>query len=80
MSVGFEIIHGSVVILRQKTIYKQSTGYHRDGVVYAKALAGFVKLRPNGGTTHPDIKWEEIGGIKGVKKPKEAFGDVEYKK
>ena len=44
MSVGFQIIHGSVVILRQKTVYKQTNAYHRKGVTYAKAAGGYIKL------------------------------------
>ena len=80
MSVGFEIIHGSVVILRQKTVYKETMAYHRSGDVYAKACGGFVRLGINGGTTHPDIKWEEMEGVNGIKKPKQTFGYLEYKK
>lgn len=80
MSIGFEIIHGSVVILRQKTVYKQSTAYHYQGDIYAKAAGGYVKLKQTGGTTHPDINWLEMDGVKGVKQPKHSHGFVEYKK
>ena len=80
MSIGFEIIHGSVVILRQKTTYKQTAAYHRKGEVYAKGAGGFVKLKVTGGTTHPDITWEELEGVKGTRSPKQTFGYVEYKK
>lgn len=63
MHIGFEIIHASTVILRQKTVYKQVLGYKRNGQIYAKACGGFIRLNRTGGTSHPDVKWEEIDGI-----------------
>jgi len=81
MSIGFQLIHGSTVILRQKTIYKQAQAYFRDGEIYAKAAGGYVKLKNTGGSSHPDISWLEMDGVKGKKKPKiDQFGYVEHKK
>lgn len=78
MSVGFEIIHSSVVVLRQKLFYKQTKAYHRDGVVYAKVGGGFIKLYMNNKTSHPDITIEAIEGVKIVNK-KAKHGDMECK-
>jgi hypothetical protein len=69
MSIGFEVIEDSIVIIRQKTIYKQVKAYDRNGDIYAKACGGFVRLAVSGGTSHPDIKWLEIERSK-ILKPK----------
>ena len=72
MSIGFQVVHGSIVIIRHKLVWKQTEAYRRNGELYVKACGGFVRLRPNNKTTHPDISWEEVEGID-VKKIKENF-------
>lgn len=79
MSIGFQLVHGSTVIILQKTVYKQVAAYSRDKEVYAKACGGYIKLKINGGTTHPDVRWLEVDGVKGCRKPKETHGYVEVK-
>ena len=80
VNIGFQLIHGSVVILRQKTTYKQVEAYFRNGEVYAKNGSGFIKMKVTGGTTNPDIVWEEVDGIGDYSTPdRKKFGYVEYK-
>tara|TARA_Y100000593_G_C4224646_1_gene293760 strand:- start:236 stop:490 length:255 start_codon:yes stop_codon:yes gene_type:complete len=77
-TIGFQLIHGSVVVIRQKTVYKQTEAYHRNGDVYAKAAGGFIKLSKTGKTTHPDIVWEECYLTSEIKK-KQSVGYLEWK-
>jgi len=80
MSIGFQIIHGSIVIFRQKTVFKQALAYHRNKEVYVKAGGGYVRLRLDGSTSHPDILWEEMEGVKGIRNKSAGKGQsVEYK-
>ena len=65
MSIGFTAIQGSVVLFRHKFVYKQSEGYTRGDKLYIKACGGFVRMKENGDTSHPDIVWQETD-IEGV--------------
>lgn len=79
MSIGFEIIHESTVILRHMTVYKQAKAYKYGGSIYANCMGGFVRLKNNGGTSHPNVTWIEAEGVS-IKKPKPmSGGDVEVK-
>lgn len=60
MSIGFTVIEDSIVIARHKAVFKQLKAYRRDGGMYANVSGGFVRLREDGGTTHPNITWDEI--------------------
>lgn len=61
--IGFTLMDDSVVIVKHGYYYKQCKAYERSGFVYVKVGAGFLKLRKDGATNHPNIKWEsaEIG-------------------
>jgi len=80
MSIGFEIVHGSMVIIRHKYIYKQTTAYHREKQLYAKASGGYVRLSKTGSTSHPDITWLEASINDDSLKPQQKSGFLEYKK
>ena len=56
----FKIVENSKVVLKRKGTYMQVDTYERDGVLFARVGAGFVGLRPRGGTTSPDLLWDEI--------------------
>lgn len=58
----FHVIEGAQVILRSKGVFRQAKLYERDGRIAAAAAGGYVMLRSEGRTTHPDISWVEIDG------------------
>ncbi len=63
MSISFSIIEDSVVIVKHKHIYKQCIAYVREGCVYVKIGSGYIKMRKDKTTLHPDIKWEAFEGF-----------------
>jgi hypothetical protein len=65
MSIGFSAIQDSTIVFRHKCVYKQSTGYKRGDKLYIKVCGGFVRMRENGDTSHPDVVWIEtdIDGV-----------------
>ena len=79
MSIGFHIIADSIIVFRQKCLYKQGVAYQRNGNVYCKVGSGYARLLCSGQTTHPDVCWLELEGVNGC--PSEPFrggGSLEY--
>lgn len=69
----FKELVGSLVILRNSRtgIYHQSVLYELDGVVYARAKGGFIKLYGNGSSSHAYTGYTLIdGGIEELTKDK----------
>ena len=56
----FQAIPEKQGILRHRGVYKQVPLYRRESVVFAKFGSGFVRLCANGGTSKPDVVWDEI--------------------
>lgn len=56
----FQALDGEAVILREGGVYKQADLYSRDGVLFAKAAGGFIKLNANGSTSKPKIMVEDL--------------------
>ncbi|WRH62065.1 MAG: hypothetical protein RSE12_17085 [Fuscovulum sp.] len=54
------IIEGGVSLLYCNGVFRQANLYHRNGDVYAKWGAGFVRLGAGGATSHPNVKWREV--------------------
>ena len=44
---------GSVAIVSRNGVYQQCPLYTRNGMLFAKVGAGFVRLAANGSTSHP---------------------------
>lgn len=63
---AFHIIPDSYVIVRERGVWRQTKLFHRDGQLYAGLKGGFVQLRRQGGTTIPNISWDEIDGVRFV--------------
>ena len=80
MSIGFELVHGSIVIVRHKHLYKQVSAYHRGSQIYAKVSGGFARLSKTGSTSHPDIKWLEASINDAILEPEKKAGFLEYEK
>lgn len=57
----FHQIPDSVVVLRCKGVFKQSTCFTHNGQVFAKHGSGFVKLYKQAkGTSVPSVSWDDI--------------------
>lgn len=55
----FHIIDDAVAILRSRGVYKQAKLYARQGQLYAGHGSGFIMLFASGGTSLPNVSWEE---------------------
>jgi hypothetical protein len=56
----FHIIEEAAVILRTKGVWKQAKVYIRGQAIYASAGGGFVRLYKGGGTSVPNLSWDDI--------------------
>jgi hypothetical protein len=56
----FHIIEEAAVILRTKGVWKQAKVYIRGQAIYAGAGGGFVRLYKGGGTSTPNVSWDDI--------------------
>lgn len=56
----FHVADDAAVILRSRGVYRQAKVYPRAGAVYASAGAGFIRLYKGGGTSTPNISWDDI--------------------
>lgn len=56
----FHVVDDAAVILRSRGVYRQVKVYLRAGAVYAGAGAGFVRLHKGGGTSVPNVSWDDI--------------------
>lgn len=56
----FHIVEDAFVVLRSRGLFRQAKVYRRGQALYAGYGVSFVGLRGRGGTTRPDISWEEI--------------------
>lgn len=56
----FHIVEDCFVILRQNGLYRQAKVYRRGNFAYAGIGGGFVRLMHNGGTSRPNIGWEDL--------------------
>jgi hypothetical protein len=56
----FAKIENGFARLVSKGVTKEAPLFHLDGVVYAKHGMGYIRLRPNGGTSVPAIKHTEF--------------------
>lgn len=56
----FHVIEDVQIITRSKGVYKQTKVYRRGDKLYAGHGSGFIMLRANGGTSHPDVAWVEL--------------------
>lgn len=75
----FHVIEGSAVVLTSKGVFRQTKVYHRNKSIYAAYGGGFIKLlsarlvkdsdgveRWVGGTSKPDINYEDLTAGDGV--------------
>lgn len=51
----FTKLEGDSAVLFRKGVFTQADLYKWQGGLYAKLGGGFVRLRSNGGTSHPDV-------------------------
>ena len=56
----FHVIDDAAVILRARGVYKQVKVYRRGEAAYAGYSGGFIRLYANGGTSFPNVSWEDI--------------------
>ena len=56
----FTQLEGDAAILVSKGVYKQVPLYARDGVIYAKANGGFIKLNTDGSTSKSDHRLDTL--------------------
>jgi hypothetical protein len=60
----FHVIDDAAAVLRTKGVFKQVKVFYRDNRLYAQHGGGFIGLRRDGGTTHPQVAWDYIEGVK----------------
>lgn len=69
----------AAVILRKKGgTYYQCALYHRGGLLFAKHGNGFVKLTRGGGTSNPNVTWEDIDPGDGALMSERSIGGIDY--
>lgn len=56
----FHIIDEAAVILRTKGVWRQAKVYIRGKAIYAGSGGGFVRLYKGGGTSVPNLSWDDI--------------------
>lgn len=56
----FQQLEGDAAVLVSKGVYKQVPLYSRDGVIYAKANGGFIKLNLDGSTSKADHRLDTL--------------------
>ncbi|MFA5898843.1 MAG: hypothetical protein WC829_06985 [Hyphomicrobium sp.] len=56
----FHIIEEAAAILRTKGVWKQVKVYLRGEAVYVSVGGGYVRLYKGGGTSVPNVSWEDI--------------------
>lgn len=55
----FHEIPEAQIVTRSKGVYKQVKLYRRGGDLYAGHGSGFVRLLAGGGTTAPNVSWQD---------------------
>ena len=55
----FHVIEDAAVVLRSKGVYRQAKVYRRAEGLYAGYAGGFIRLMANGGTSRPEVSWDE---------------------
>lgn len=55
----FHVIDDACAILRRRGVYRQVNLYFRGEQLYARLGSGYIRLLGRGGTTAPDVSWEE---------------------
>ena len=76
---GFTIIPEALAVMKYKCVWKQTNVYKRKEHLYVNGGGGFIRLKESGDTSHPDWRWEEIEGIKGIKKKPKSGAYIEVK-
>lgn len=56
------VIEGAFAWMYTKGIFRQVPLYIRGEAIFAKWGAGYVRLRANGATSNPNIRWNELDG------------------
>ena len=56
----FHIIDDCFVVVRERGTFRQAKVYRRGTRVYAGVGAGFVCLMHQGGTSRPNMLWEDL--------------------
>lgn len=72
----FHVIEDAAAILRIKGVYRQVKIYRRGDALFAGYGAGFVKLSPGGGTSHPNVSWLDVDLPSGMEHREIGFGVV----
>lgn len=55
----FHEIPEAQIVTRSKGVYKQVKLYRRGGDIYAGHGSGFVRLLAGGGTSAPNVSWQD---------------------
>lgn len=56
----FKEVEGASVVIVEGGVYKATEAFTRDGFLYAKAGAGFVRLYADGSTTKPRCRVDTL--------------------
>lgn len=57
---GFKEIEGDTALIVERGVFRQVPLYERNGVLFAKAKGGFVRLSENGSTSHDAVSFTEL--------------------
>lgn len=62
MKDGFSVIEDSLIVLRNKGVFRQAKAYRRAGSdnIYAGWGSGFIRLGGNKMTTAPNVAYESL--------------------
>lgn len=72
----FSTVPEGQVVTLNRGVYRQSQLFVRDGKLYAKYGAGYVRLHQGGSSSLPNMRWLEIDAGDGSYK--ESGGAVSY--
>ena len=56
----FHIIEDTQIIMRSRGVFRQVAMYRRGVDLYAKHGGGFVRLMARGGTSAPNVSWDDM--------------------
>jgi len=56
----FHVIDDCFVVVRERGVFRQAKVYRRGKHVYAGVGSGFVRLMHQGGTSRPNMVWDDL--------------------
>lgn len=73
----FEKIKGATVVTWEKGVFKIADVYESEGLLFAAAKGGFVRIENSKSTSYKGLRWKSIHGVD--HEPSGVFNSVRVK-